>query len=51
MDKKIESVILTNPTEGEVYKVARAKGMLTMKEDAILKAYQRVIPFEEVSAL
>jgi type II secretory ATPase GspE/PulE/Tfp pilus assembly ATPase PilB-like protein len=51
MDKDLESVILTNPVEDELYKVARAKGMLTMKEDAILKAFNREIPFEEINTL
>jgi len=51
MDKNIESVILKSPTETELYKVARSKGMLSMKEDAILKAFQRVIPFEEINTL
>lgn len=51
MDKNIETVILKNPTETELYKVARAKGMLSMKEDAILKSFQRIIPFEEINTL
>jgi type IV pilus assembly protein PilB len=51
MDKNIESIILKNPTDAELYKVARAKGMLSMKEDAILKAFQRIIPFEEINTL
>jgi type IV pilus assembly protein PilB len=51
MDKDIEQVILTNPTDIELWKVARSKGMLTMKEDAILKAFERVIPFEEINTL
>lgn len=51
MDKNIETVILKSPTETELYKVARAKGMLSMKEDAILKAFQRIIPFEEINTL
>ncbi len=51
MDKNIESIILKNPTEPALYEAARAKGMLTMKEDAIIKAFQRIIPFEEVNAL
>ncbi|MEX0919315.1 MAG: GspE/PulE family protein [Parcubacteria group bacterium] len=51
MDKQLESVILKNPTDVEIYKVARAKGMLSMREDAILKAFQGVIPFEEVNTL
>lgn len=51
MDKDIEAVILKSPTESELYKVVRAKGMLSMKEDAILKAFQRTIPFEEINTL
>ncbi len=51
MDKDVEAVILKNPTETELTKVARSKGMLTMKEDAIIKAFNRVIPFEEVNTL
>ena len=51
MDKDMEAVILKSPTEAEVYKLARAKGMLSMKEDAILKAMHRIVPFEEVNNL
>ena len=51
MDKNIEMIILKGPTEPILYEAARAKGMLTMKEDAILKAFQKTIPFEEVSTL
>jgi type IV pilus assembly protein PilB len=51
MNKDLEQVILKNPTEIEVMKIVRAQGMLTMKEDAILKAMDRTIPFEEVSML
>ena len=51
MDKEIENIILKNPTDTALYKVARAKGMLSMKEDAIFKAFQKVIPFEEVNTL
>ena len=47
MDKELEQIILKTPTEQEIWKHARAKGMLTMKEDALLKAFARVIPFEE----
>ncbi len=51
MDKDLESVILKNPVELEITKIARSKGMLTMKEDAIIKAMHKVIPFEEVNNL
>ena len=51
MDSEIEKVILTNPVESEVYKIARQKGMITMKEDAIIKAMNKVIPFKEIGNL
>ena len=49
MDRDIEHVILTNHSEQAVYDVARAKGMLTMKDDALRKAFAGIIPFEEVN--
>lgn len=51
IDKELEQIILKTPTEQDIWKYARSKGMLTMKEDAILKAFDRVIPFEEVNGL
>ena len=51
MDNELEQIILKNPTEQEIWKHARAKGMLTMKEDALIKAFNRVIPFEEFNML
>jgi type IV pilus assembly protein PilB len=49
--KELERVILEKPNEDEIMKVARAQGMFTMKEDAILKMLEGVIPFEEVNTL
>ena len=51
MDKEIEQVILKNPTETEVLKIARSKGMITLKEDAFIKAFRKEIPLEEVNKL
>ena len=51
VNEEMEAVILKNPTEQEMWKVARKNGMLTMKEDALLKAFERLIPFEEVNTL
>jgi type IV pilus assembly protein PilB len=51
MDKEIEETILKNPTDMAITKIVRAKGMLTMKEDAIIKAMHREIPFEEMNTL
>lgn len=51
MDKDIEAVILKNASELEITKAVRAKGMLTMKEDAIVKTMHKIVPFEEVNLL
>jgi len=51
VDKDIEHVILTNPVEEEVYKTARGKGMITMKEDALQKSFDGRVSFEEVNKL
>lgn len=48
IDKDIEKVILENPTELSIQKVAREKGMLSMKEDAIQKALRGDIPIQEI---
>jgi type IV pilus assembly protein PilB len=49
MDKEIEEVILKSPTELALSQVLRSKGMLTLKEDTLIKAFQRIVPFEEVN--
>lgn len=51
MDKELEHVVLTTPVEEKVFAAARAKGMFTMREDAIIKALDGQIPFEEVETL
>jgi type IV pilus assembly protein PilB len=51
MNRELEQVILKNPTETEIVRVARQQGMLTIKEDAILKAFNGEVPFEEVNKL
>ena len=51
MDKELEGMILKSATESEIMKVARKQGMLTMKEDAMVKAFKKEIPWEEVNKL
>jgi type IV pilus assembly protein PilB len=51
MNKELEQVVLTNPVEEKIYAAARANGMLTMREDAIIKALNGEIPFDEVNTL
>ena len=51
MDKEIEQVILKNATELDITRILRSKGTLSMKEDAIIKAFKKKISFEEVNKL
>ncbi len=51
IDTGLEKIILEKPTEIEIGKAARDRGMFSMKEDAIIKAFQKKIPFEELSTL
>jgi len=51
VDSELEQIILKNPTEQEIWKHARAKGMFTMKDDALIKVFNKVIPFEEYNSL
>ena len=51
MNRDLEAAILKGASEAEMFKIARAQGMLTMKEDALVKAFRHEIPFEEVNEL
>lgn len=48
IDKELQSVILKNPVYSDIYQVTRRKGMLMMREDAMMKAINGVIPYTEV---
>ena len=51
MNQELERAILARVPEEEMFATVRKQGMLTMKEDAIIKAVQGVVPFTEVNAL
>jgi type IV pilus assembly protein PilB len=51
MNPEIEQIILKDPAEPDIFKAARKSGLITMKEDAIIKAMQKIIPFEEINQL
>ncbi|MGB2580662.1 MAG: GspE/PulE family protein, partial [Minisyncoccia bacterium] len=51
VDKEIEKIILTDPTDVRLFEAARKKGMLTMKEDALLKSIEGTVPFREINTL
>ncbi len=48
IDKEMQSIILKKPQEQELYKLARSRGMLTIREDDIIKSVRGDIPFQEV---
>ncbi len=51
IDQDIQQVILKNPVDLELYKAARAKGMITLREDALLKALNGDVLMQEVYGL
>ncbi len=51
MNKKLEEVVLKEPVDEKIRAAARTQGMLSMREDAILKALSGEIPFEEINTL
>lgn len=51
MSAEIEKIILTNPVDSQLWAAARQQGMLTMREDAMLKAFERKVPFSEMNTL
>lgn len=51
VDKDIQQIILKNPVDTEIYKACRAKGMITLREDALLKALKGDVMMQEVYGL
>ncbi len=51
MSRDIERIILDNPVESRIWQAAREEGMLTMREDALMKAFNKLIPYSEVNTL
>ncbi len=51
MNIELEKAILANKGEDDLSKIVRKGGMLSMKEDAIIKSMQGIVPFEEVNSL
>jgi len=48
--EEIQELILHGASEEQMLQAARKSGFMTMKEDAIIKALQHTIPFEEMNA-
>lgn len=51
MSRELESLILKDSTEPGIYKWARDRGFRTVKEDAMIKSSQGVLPWSEVHEL
>ena len=51
MTPELEQAILARKPEDELRAIVRRQGMLTMKEDAMIKSAQGIVPFEEVNTL
>ncbi|HWB34291.1 MAG TPA: GspE/PulE family protein [Candidatus Paceibacterota bacterium] len=51
MNSDLEHAILAGKPEDELFAIARKNGMLTMKEDAMIKSARGEVPFEEVNTL
>jgi len=51
MTSELERAILAGKSQQELYAVVRKAGMLTIKEDAIIKSAQNFVPFEEINTI
>jgi len=49
MDEPLEELLKTNPTEREILKNTRHQGILTLKEDAIIKIIKGETAYDEVT--
>jgi type IV pilus assembly protein PilB len=47
-DEKIEAVVIQNPSEREINKAAEDQGILTMKQDGIVKILQGITSIDEL---
>jgi type II secretory ATPase GspE/PulE/Tfp pilus assembly ATPase PilB-like protein len=51
IDNDIQAAIIGRKSEEDIWKLARAKGMTTLKEDAMIKCLNQKIPFSEIATL
>ncbi len=49
VDEAIQELILNGGSEEDMYEAARKNGFISIKEDAIIKALNHVIPYEEMN--
>lgn len=51
IDTEIQNAIVSKASDDDIYKLARSKGMIFMKEDAMIKSMDGIIPFVEINGL
>lgn len=51
VDHEIQELILKNPVEPELYKLVRSKGLITLREDALIKSLKGNVMMQEVYGL
>jgi type II secretory ATPase GspE/PulE/Tfp pilus assembly ATPase PilB-like protein len=49
--EKLQQAILESKTEEEMWAIAQADGVVTMRQDAILKCMDGLVPFVEINTL
>jgi type IV pilus assembly protein PilB len=48
IDEKIENAVESNPSEREIWAAAKGQGILTMKQDGILKVLRGITSISEI---
>ena len=51
VDAELEQAIIQQKREDELKDIARKNGMMTLREDAMIKCIQQKVPFEEINSL
>ncbi len=51
IDTELEQAIIQQKREDELKMIARKNGMMTLREDAMIKCIQQKVPFEEINSL
>ncbi len=51
IDTDVQNAIVQKASDDDIYKLARSKGMIFMKEDAMIKSMEGIIPFVEINGL
>lgn len=49
--QKLEEAIIEQKREADLIRIARSEGMMTLREDAMIKCIEQKVPFEEINTL